>query len=81
MRSTYQADAPKRPVNLSLNSDLLRFGKELGLNLSRVAEEALVYAVSARLAERWLEENRSAIETYNRRIETQGVFSDGLRAF
>ena len=81
MRSSYRADAPKRPVNLSLNSDLLRLGKELGLNLSGVAEEALAYAVSARLAERWLEENRTAIATYNRRIETQGVFSDGLRAF
>ena len=81
MRSTYQADAPKRPVNLSLNSDLLRLGKELGLNLSSVAEEALAYAVSTRLAERWLEENRNAIESYNRRIDSQGVFSDGLRTF
>ena len=81
MRTPYQNNAPKRPVNLSLNSDLLRLGKELGLNLSSVAEEALVYAVSARRAERWLEENRTAIATYNHRIETQGVFSDGLRTF
>ncbi|MDP1831677.1 MAG: type II toxin-antitoxin system CcdA family antitoxin [Geothrix sp.] len=81
MRTIYQADAPKRPVNLSLNSDLLRLGKELGLNLSSVAEEALGYAVSARLAEQWLEENRAAMEAYNRRIAAQGVFSDGLRTF
>jgi antitoxin CcdA len=81
MRSIYQADAPKRPVNLSLNSDLLAMGKELGLNLSSVAEEALAYAVSARLAELWLEENRDAIEAYNQRVEGRGVFSDGLRTF
>jgi len=81
MRSTYRAEAPKRPVNLSLNSDLLRQAKELGLNLSGVAEEALAYAVTTRLAERWLEENRNAIEAYNLRIEAQGVFSDGLRSF
>ena len=81
MRTPYQNNAPKRPVNLSLNSDLLRMGKDLGLNLSSVAEEALAYAVSARLAERWLEENRTAIDAYNRRLETQGVFSDGLRTF
>ncbi len=81
MRSTYRADAPKRPVNLSLNSELLGLGKELGLNLSAVAEEALAYAVSARLAERWLDENQDAIKTYNRRIDSQGVFSDGLRTF
>ena len=81
MQSSYQADAPKRPVNLSLNGDLLRLAKELGLNLSSVAEAALANAVNARLAERWLEENRGAIDTYNARIEAQGVFSDGLRTF
>jgi len=81
MLPRYQADAPKRPVNLSLNGDLLRLGKELGLNLSSVAEEALAYAVNARLAEQWVDENRAAIETYNRRIEAHGVFSDGLRTF
>ena len=81
MRSTYRADASKRPVNLSLNSDLLKLGKELGLNLSSVAEAALAYAVNARLAERWLAENQAAIEAYNRRIGAQGVFSDGLRTF
>ena len=81
MRSPYKADAPKRPVNLSLNSDLLRVGKDLGLNLSKVAEDALAYAVSVRLAERWLEENHSAIETYNSRIDAQGVFSEGIRSF
>ena len=45
-------EGTKRPVNLSLDADLLQAGKELGLNLSAVAEEALAYAVSARLAER-----------------------------
>lgn len=81
MQSRFQTDAPKRPVNLSLNSDLLRLGNELGLNLSSVAEEALANAVNAHLAERWVVENQAAITAYNRRIETQGVFSDGLRTF
>ncbi len=81
MRSQHRAGAPKRPVNLSLNSDLLTLGKELGLNLSSVAEAALASAVNARLAERWVAENQTAIEAYNRRVETQGVFSDGLRSF
>ncbi len=81
MKSPYREDTPKRPVNLSLNADLLKQGKELGINVSSVAEEALAYAVSAKLAERWQAENREAIEAYNRRVEAQGVFSDGLRAF
>lgn len=81
MQPLFPQDAPKRAVNLTLNSDLLRLAKELGLNLSGVAEQALAHAVSARLAERWVEENRAAIEAYNRRVEAEGVFSDGLRSF
>lgn len=81
MSPSRNQDASKRPVNLTLNSDLVRLGKELGLNLSGVAEQALAYAVSARLAERWIEENQAAIGAYNRRVEAEGVFSDGLRSF
>ena len=74
-------EGTKRPVNLSLDADLLQAGKDLGLNLSAVAEEALAYAVSARLAEGWAEENQAAIATYNQRVDAAGVFSDGLRSF
>jgi len=81
MSSSRRTGTSKKAVNLSLDSDLLRQARDLGLNLSGVAEEALAYAVSARLAERWKEENREAIDAYNRRIEAEGVFSDGLRTF
>jgi len=81
MQAYYKTDAPKRPVNLSLNSDLLKLGKDLGLNLSGLAEEAIAKAARARLAESWLAENADAIQSYNKRVETQGVFSDGLRSF
>ena len=81
MSTGHHRNGTKRPVNLSLDADLLQAGKDLGLNLSAVAEEALAYAVSARLAERWVEENQAAIASYNKRVEAAGVFSDGLRAF
>jgi post-segregation antitoxin (ccd killing protein) len=42
--------------------------KDLGLNLSG-------------LAERWLMENTDAIQAFNERTGTHGVFSDGFRAF
>ena len=29
----------------------------------------------------WLAENKGALDEYNRRIESLGVFSDGLRRF
>jgi antitoxin CcdA len=71
----------KRPVNLSLDSDLLKLGKELGINLSSVAEAALGNAVREHLAQRWLEENGEAIQAFNLRVDERGLFSDGLRTF
>lgn len=81
MQAHYNTDAPKKPVNLTLNADLLKLSKDLGLNLSGLAEEAISKAVRLRLAEAWLTENADAIQTYNSRVESQGVFSDGLRSF
>lgn len=77
----YQTDAPKKPVNLSLNSDLLRLGKGLGLNLSGIAEEAIAQAVKRKIEEAWLNENASAIQEYNDHIKSHGAFSNGLRSF
>jgi antitoxin CcdA len=77
----YAKDGPKRPVNLSLNGDLLKAGKELGLNLSGIAEAAIAKAVKEALGRRWLEANAAAIQAYNQRVEEGGVFSDGLRTF
>ena len=81
MQAYYKTDAPKKPVNLSLNGDLLKVSKDLGLNLSGLAEEAIAKAVRARLSEVWLIENADAIQAYNKRVESQSVFSDGLRNF
>jgi antitoxin CcdA len=79
--TVYLTKAPKKAVNLSLNADLLRLGKELGLNLSSLAEEALAQAVRARLAETWREANGEAIKAYNEHVAKAGVFSDELRRF
>lgn len=33
------------------------------------------------LSANWQSENREAIESYNKRIQANGTFSDGLRSF
>jgi antitoxin CcdA len=73
--------APKKPVNLSINSDLLRQARKLGVNLSKTLESQLEQILRAERARRWQEENREAIEEYNRWVEEHGVFSDRLRQF
>lgn len=71
----------KKATNLSVNETLLHKAKSLKINLSALLEEALVKVIVAKEQEQWLAENQSAIEAYNQRIESQGVFSDELRSF
>lgn len=77
----YDVKAPRKAANLSINSDLLRRAKALNLNLSRLLEERLVEIVRQAECDRWLAENRSALEHYNARVEREGLFSDELRSF
>jgi antitoxin CcdA len=68
--------ARKRPVNLSIDSELLQQARELKVNLSKALEEGLVAIVREERARRWQEENREAIEAHNRMIEKYGLFDD-----
>ena len=77
----YDADAPKRPVNLNANADLLRVAKNAGVNLSKTFEEALLEKTRLNLEAQWKEENKEAIERFNSRIETKGVFAAQKRRF
>lgn len=72
----HDASAAKKAVNLSISSDLLRQARELKLNLSQALEERLVEIVREERARRWQEENRAAIESYNRFVEKHGLFND-----
>ena len=77
----FDADAPKKPVNLRVNSDLLRQAKALNINLSKALEQQLAGMAREARARQWLEENKAAIDDYNARIERRGAFSGGLRRF
>ena len=77
----FDANAPKKPTNLSINCDLLQQAKEHHINLSQALELRLEEILLEEMRRNWQDENREAIEEYNRRIEGHGVFSDGLRQF
>jgi len=49
--------------------------------LKRPANVSMDELIRQKERDAWLERNRAAIEAYNRRIEREGAFSDGLRAF
>ena len=77
----FDPDAPKKSVNLSINSDLLRQAKEEHINLSQTLEHGLSEVLRNKKRLQWLENNKEALDEYNRFVEKHGVFSDTLRAF
>jgi len=66
----------KRAVNLFVDSELLDDARRLRVNLSETLERRLRMIVRAEREKRWLEENRAAIEAYNRRVAEHGILSD-----
>ena len=81
MSSLYNINAPKRPTNLTVNSDLLDQAKTMKINISSILESALANIVKQKKREQWLEENRESINNYNEVIKEVGLFSDELRSF
>jgi len=81
MNQIYNTQAPKKPTNVSINSDLLAQAKELKINLSATLENALTDLVNAKQQELWKQKNKTAIEAYNQLVDENGVFGDDLRSF
>lgn len=81
MANLYDLTAPKKPTNLSLNSDLLKKARELKVNLSATLEQALNDKLKSVEAEKWKNENRAAVEAYNEFIGENGCLSDEYRDF
>ncbi len=71
----------KRPMNLSLDADLVDKARTYGVNVSAVAEEALRARIVKEEAQAWLDENREAIAAQNAWTAEQGLFSDEFRGW
>ena len=81
MSARLQTTASKRPANVSVSAELLDKARRLGINLSQTLEARLVELVRDAEAQAWLEQNRRAIDAFNKRVERDGIWSDGLRSF
>ena len=79
MHNIYNHNAPKKPTNLSINSDLLIKARDLKINLSAALESALEAQVRLSTREKWLKENKKAIASLKELTENNGLFSDSYR--
>jgi len=81
MQNLYDTSAPKKPTNLSINSDLLAKTRALKINLSATLEQALQQELAQAQAAEWAKENTIAIKAYNSFVEEHGCFGDEFREF
>jgi antitoxin CcdA len=81
MNHAFDLQAPKKPTNVSVNSDLLKKAKELKINLSATLEAALSDLVNIQQRELWKRDNQEAIEAYNQLVAEHGTFSNDMRSF
>ncbi len=79
MYDIYNHNAPKKPTNLSINSDLLGKAKVLKINISAALESTLEAQVRLSTREKWLKDNKKAIASLNDLAENNGLFSDSYR--
>lgn len=77
--SLFEPKAPKQTVSITLNSDLYAKARSLGINASKVAEEALAIAYADRRREvlkAQIQQDLAASESY---AEQHGSFVDLAR--
>jgi antitoxin CcdA len=72
---------PKRAVNLSVDAEILKIAKEIGVNLSQALEDALRALTEPERVRRWQKENKAFTDSYNAYIERNGVFGGELLDF
>ena len=68
-------------TNVSLDPELVAEARELGVNISRASAIGVEAEVARARAARWLEGNRSALESSNAFVEAQGLPLNSLRLF
>jgi len=81
MHASEKAKHDRKPTNLSLDRELLREAKALGINVSRSAEVGIEAAVRGQKQANWLEENAAALNSSNAYVEANGLPLSQYRQF
>ncbi len=81
LRTGSRPSPPRRATNVTLPETLLRDAREMGINLSQACERGLAHAVAKARRQRWLEENREAMDAWNEYVAEHGLPLDAYRQF
>jgi antitoxin CcdA len=81
MPDTHTNPEIRRATNVTLPEALVAQAKDLKVNISQACEAGLAAQVKAAREKKWLEENREAIECYNKYVEENGLTLERFRTF
>ncbi len=73
--------SPRRATNVTLPETLLRDAREMGINLSQACERGLAAEVANIHRQRWLEENKGAMDAWNGHVAEHGLPLAAFRQF
>jgi antitoxin CcdA len=76
----YDSSAARQTVSLTINADLFARIKAIGINASRVAEEALARELERHRAEQLKRDIKSDVAAMNAYVAQHGSFTDMARA-
>jgi len=68
-------------VNLTLDAEVAETARSLGLNMSRLAEAAIIEAAKIERNRLWRVENQSAIDAYAEEVASEGLPLAQYRSF
>ena len=73
--------ARRRATNVTLTESLLDEAREVGINVSQACERGLAAALAETRRQRWLDENRDAIASWNAYVAEHGLPLARFRQF
>lgn len=68
-------------VSLTLDADVAEAARSLGLNMSGLAEAAIIDGAKIERNRKWRAENQSAINAYAKEVAEEGLPLAGFRSF
>ena len=68
-------------ITIAVDPSVVSEAKALGMNLSSVAEKALLQAIKAHKNRKWQEEHGAALQAYAREADRVGLSLDSYRLF
>ncbi len=75
------ASGKRKAVNLSLDTGVVQTARDLGLNLSKISEDALRTATREARQRQWADDHRERIDAFAEWLDEHGMPFEDLRVF